>query len=156
MCSAAYSECGGAEVQGSCRWVYSAACDDATWMSLTETALGPLPPMLGGSSSTMRGGAVDPFSSCVHHAARGTGKEEDGTRYAGEESGAVRRRGWKMHIGDQRRVMWVILRLLFGGVDDCRDAWHQLLRSAARSVVNTSAKDGMGYEWAHVVKSVRP
>ena len=59
-------------------------------------------------------------------------------------------------VRDERRVICVMLRLLIGGVDDCRDAWHQLLRSAARSVVNTSAKDGMGYEWAHVVKSVRP
>ena len=61
------------------------ACVDATWMSLTDTftALGPPPPVLGGSpsSSTMKGGAVGPVSSCVHHAARGAGKDEDGARY---------------------------------------------------------------------------
>ena len=41
-------------------------------------------------------------------------------------------------------MIWVMLRLLFGGVVDCRDAWHQLLRSAARSVVNTGSKDRDG------------
>ena len=55
--------------------VYSAA-----WMSLTETALGPPPLVLGVSSSTMRGGAVGPSSSCVRHAAKGAGKEEDGRK----------------------------------------------------------------------------
>ena len=65
--------------------MYSAACVDATWMPLTETALGPPPPVLRGSSSTMRGGAVGPFSSCVRHAARGARKGEDGAIYGGVE-----------------------------------------------------------------------
>ena len=122
----------------------SAACDDATWMSLTETAWVPPPPMLGVSSSTMRGGAVGPSSSCVHHVAGGAGKEEDGRRMRKEGSGAVRRRGVEERIGDQRRVICVMLRLIFGSVVDCRDAWHQLLRCAARSVVNTGSKDRNG------------
>ena len=100
--------------------------------------------MLGVSLSTMRGGAVGPSSSCVRHAAGGAGKEETGARYGrgercGAEAGvedAYRREQW--------RVIWVMLRLLFGGVVDCRDAWHQLLRSAARSVVNTGSKDRDG------------
>ena len=124
-------------------------------MSLTETAWVPPPPMLGVSSSTMRGGAVGPSSSCVHHVAGGAGKEEDGRRMRKEGSGAVRRRGVEERIGDQRRVICVMLRLIFGSVVDCRDAWHQLLRCAARSVVNTGSKDrGMGY--GGLVRYVRP
>ena len=54
--------------------VYSAA-----WMSLTETALGPPPLVLGGSSSTMRRGAVGPSSSCTSRGERcwdGGGRRE--------------------------------------------------------------------------------
>ena len=44
--------------------------------------------MLGVTLSTMRGGAVGPFFSCVRHAARGAGKEEDGRKI--RKRGAVR------------------------------------------------------------------
>ena len=65
--------------------MYSAACADATWTSLTDIALRSSSPVLDGTLSTMRGGAVGPSFSCVHHAARGSGKDEDGARC--EESG---------------------------------------------------------------------
>ena len=65
--------------------MYSAACVVATWMSLTDIALRSSSPVLDGTSSTMRGVAVGPSFSCVHHVARGSGKDEDGARY--EESG---------------------------------------------------------------------
>ena len=62
-----------------------ATCVDATWISLIETALESHPPVFGGLSSAMRRGAVGSSSSCVHHVARGSGKDEDGARC--EESG---------------------------------------------------------------------
>ena len=66
-----------------------ATCVDATWISLTETALESHPPVLGGLSSTMRRGAVGSSSSCVHHVARGASKDEDRARYGrGERCGA--------------------------------------------------------------------
>ena len=43
-----------------------------------------------------------------------------------------------------------MMRLLFGGVIDCRDAW-QPLRGAAKSAVNRLSEYGwgkMGYGWA--------
>eukprot|EP00964_Phaeocystis_antarctica_P014416 scaffold7934_cov62-Phaeocystis_antarctica.AAC.1 len=77
--------------------MYSAACVDET--SLTDIALGSV---LDGTSSTMRGGAVGPSSSCVHHAevpgsartARDTGRGER----CGAEAGA-----WGML---RRRAVW--------------------------------------------------
>ena len=74
--------------------MYSAACVDET--SLTDIALGSV---LDGTSSTMRGGAVGPSSSCVHHA------EVSGSARTARDtgSGAVRRRGC---LGDERRVVW--------------------------------------------------
>eukprot|EP00964_Phaeocystis_antarctica_P011903 scaffold6568_cov60-Phaeocystis_antarctica.AAC.2 len=73
--------------------VIDAACADATWTSLTETALEPPPPVLGVSSSTMRGGAVSPSSSCVRHAARGAGKARGRAQDTDEGSDGVRRGG---------------------------------------------------------------
>ena len=74
--------------------MYSAACVDE--MSLTDIALGSV---FDGTSSTMRGGAVGPSSSCVHHAevpgsartARDTGRGERCGAEAGA-SGMLRRR----------------------------------------------------------------
>ena len=67
-------------------------------MSLADTAL-------DGTSSTMRGGAAGPSFSCVHHTARGSGKDEDGARYG--ERGAVRCGGGGGGcLGDERGVVW--------------------------------------------------
>ena len=68
--------------------MYSAACVDATWISLTDLALGSSSPVFDGTSSTMRGGAVGPSFSCVHHAARYQ-ETVDGARYgeSGERGG---------------------------------------------------------------------
>ena len=78
--------------------MYSAACVDETW-SLTDTALRSSSSVLDETSSTMRGGAIGPSSSCVHHA------EVPGSARTARDSGsgAVRRRGC---LEDERRVVW--------------------------------------------------
>eukprot|EP00964_Phaeocystis_antarctica_P023035 scaffold12865_cov71-Phaeocystis_antarctica.AAC.2 len=77
-------------------------------MSLTETSLGRTPPVLGGSFSTMMGGAAGPFSSCVRHAARA---EVPGRRRTARDTdkgcGAVRRRGYMMRRRHAAGVIWV-------------------------------------------------
>ena len=68
----------------------------------------------------MRGGAVGPSFSCVHHAARYR-EIVDGARYG--ESGArggAERRGGRMLRGREAGGVGAVLRLLFGGVVDCR------------------------------------
>ena len=72
----------------------------------------------------MRGGAVGPSFSCVHHAARYR-EIVDGARYgeSGERGGAERRGWrimWRMLRGREAGGVGAVLRLLFGGVVDCR------------------------------------
>ena len=101
---------------------HAGAFDDATWMSLTETALGPPPLVLGGSSSTIRGGAVGPSSSCTSRGERcwdGGGRREIWEKRA--EVGCME----DVRIGDE---------LLAGDVGDVAPSlrWrHQLPRCLA-------------------------
>ena len=63
-------------------------------MSLTDTALGSSSSVLDGTSSTMRGGAVGPSSSCVHHA------EVPGRTRTARDTGRGERCGAEAGVGD--------------------------------------------------------